>query len=140
MLENILLIQANFNEAVVEFIKRAGPPPRPSRVRRQEKRRHKAVTQNWIDKTIKLAPTPPSTASPLPPPTPSIEKLEDKKNVVMVQHIKSEEEKKVSDMAAEIKKKHNMEESGEEKKILDMAAEINMELRYSKEEDPFEYG
>jgi len=40
MIENILLMQANFNEAVVEFIKRAElKPPRPSRVRRQEKRR-----------------------------------------------------------------------------------------------------
>ena len=39
MLENILLIQANFNEAVVEFIRRAEARPRPSRVRRQEKRR-----------------------------------------------------------------------------------------------------
>ena len=48
------------------------------------------MTQNWIDKTIKLAPTPPSTASPLPPPTPSIEKLEDKENVVMAKPIKYE--------------------------------------------------
>ena len=45
----------------------------------------------------------------------------------------SEEEKKVLDMAAEIKKKHNMEESEEEKKILDITSEINVGFRDPKE-------
>lgn len=39
MIENIIMIQANFNEAVIAFMNPKSKSPRPSRLRRQEKRR-----------------------------------------------------------------------------------------------------
>ena len=49
-LNKILLLQADLNNAIVEFIKRTEPRPRPSRIKRQQKRKEKGVIQNWIDK------------------------------------------------------------------------------------------
>ena len=49
-LNKILLLQADLNNAIVEFIKRTEPRPRPSRIKRQQKRKEKVVIQNWIDK------------------------------------------------------------------------------------------
>ena len=61
MIENIIMIQANFNEAVIAFMNTKSKSPRPSRLRRQEKRRQKAETQNWIEKLSEPQPPPPST-------------------------------------------------------------------------------
>ena len=50
-LNKILLLQNEFNKTVVEYIKRTEPkPPRPSRLKRQQKRQEKGLIQNWIDK------------------------------------------------------------------------------------------
>jgi len=61
MIENIIMIQANFNEAVIAFMNSKSKSPRPSRLRRQEKRRQKAETQNWIEKISKPPPLTPPT-------------------------------------------------------------------------------
>ena len=146
-LNKILLLQNEFNKTVVEYIKgtEANPPkaPRPSRIRRQQKRQgliQNSVTPPTILRSdipgLLTSPSPSQvTLTNIPGQQTDVNKIpgqEKVSNIVLDKpghpcNIAKKESDELSNIATDIQK--------HDEKSVDMASKLNSKLKYSKDHE-----